>query len=291
MASPVHLRDVDYFVAVAEELHFGRAAERLFVSQPSLSRQVARLEAELGFRLLSRNRRSVSLTPAGACFLVEARKLLKAWRVAWEKSSQIAAAEAHTLVLGTTVALGGDFLRRVRENLGPTQHLYVNVGFSDASCGLGLGKCDVAVLWPPFDGFDEFDSTPMRPQRRVLVMAATDRRAKSKEVAFASLKNERFVTLAGTRTVKRPWLAEASESLHGVATTDEWFDSIASGEALGITTEETARSYQRPDIAFVKLSGLGPATPHVAWRPNAPQNTLELVEAVLDADTNRKTAP
>ena len=72
----VELRQLRYFIAVAEELHFRRAAERLYVTQPAISRQIALLEHEIGVRLFERNRRRVELTPAGSVLLDNLREVL-----------------------------------------------------------------------------------------------------------------------------------------------------------------------------------------------------------------------
>src|SRR3954468_3874409 len=79
---PMELRQLRYFVAVAEELHFRRAAERLYVAQPAVSEQVRKLERNLGVQLFERTHRSVSLTEAGAALLDEARGVLRLTEVA-----------------------------------------------------------------------------------------------------------------------------------------------------------------------------------------------------------------
>jgi DNA-binding transcriptional LysR family regulator len=96
----VELRHLRYFIAVAEELHFRRAAERLHVAQPAVSEQIRKLEAELGVTLLSRNNRNVSLTEAGAAMLLEARRVLDQAEVAERVAKQVGRRAAVRLRFG-----------------------------------------------------------------------------------------------------------------------------------------------------------------------------------------------
>src|SRR5262245_44123978 len=96
----MELRHLRYFVAVAEALSFARAAERLHLSQPPLSRQIRALEDELGTPLFARTKRSVRLTPAGAALLPEARRLLRDADGLKAGARQVAAGEVGTLALG-----------------------------------------------------------------------------------------------------------------------------------------------------------------------------------------------
>src|ERR1043165_9620766 len=96
----MELRHLRYFRAVAEELHFGRAAERLLIAQPPLSQQIRQLERELGATLLTRSTRSVELTPAGRVFLDRTVKILAAVDDASEQARRIAEGMEGRLVIG-----------------------------------------------------------------------------------------------------------------------------------------------------------------------------------------------
>lgn len=109
----MELRQLRYFVAVAEELHFGRAAARVHIAQPPLSQQIKGLEAELGVLLLQRTRRSVALTPAGAAFLDQARDILDRAGQAAETARRVQAGEEGRLAVGFVNPAMDAFLARV----------------------------------------------------------------------------------------------------------------------------------------------------------------------------------
>ena len=117
----MELRHLRYFVAVAEQRHFGRAAELLHMAQPPLSQQIRQLEAELGVTLLTRTTRRVDLTAAGAAYLVRAREILAAVDAAGEEAARIASGSSGRLVVGcvgsATYSLLPALARRLREQL------------------------------------------------------------------------------------------------------------------------------------------------------------------------------
>jgi DNA-binding transcriptional LysR family regulator len=118
-----HLRDLRYFVAVAEELNFTRAAERLHLSQPALSKQIRGLETTLRAPLFRRDRRQVELTPAGTALHAVARSLLQDWDDGIAVVSDAAAQDARVLRVGTLTSIGraggAAYLRMGRPDSGP----------------------------------------------------------------------------------------------------------------------------------------------------------------------------
>ena len=109
----MELRHLRYFVTVAEELHFGRAAAKLFIAQPPLSQQIQQLERELGVPLLARTSRRVQLTPAGEAFLTEARQILESVRVAADTAKRAARGDTGWLGIGFAASATYDLLPAV----------------------------------------------------------------------------------------------------------------------------------------------------------------------------------
>ncbi|CNH51953.1 LysR family transcriptional regulator [Yersinia aldovae] len=121
----IELRHLRYFIAVAEELHFGRAAERLRISQPPLSQQIQILEGQIGARLLARNNRNVSLTQAGALFLKESYQILAQVNAAAEKAARLHRGESGELTIGFTSS--APFISTVSRSLRAFRQLHPQV--------------------------------------------------------------------------------------------------------------------------------------------------------------------
>ena len=143
------------FVAVAEELHFGRAAERLNMTQPPLSRQIQKLERSVGVELLERDNRKVSLTAAGEAFLIDARRLVISAERAPLNARRIASGQFGELRIGFTAASGfsllGPLLSEISTNL-PNVHLELfEMVTGEQVKALADGDIDLGLARPPFD--------------------------------------------------------------------------------------------------------------------------------------------
>lgn len=153
-------RQLQYFVALAEELHFGRAAEKLNVSQPPLSQAIQQLEDELGVKLVERNSRQVSLTAAGEFFHAEARSLLERADNVIEIARQAGRGELGRLAFGFPPSL--PFLPIFNATLNSFRESYPNVMIRmdetvsrDAIAGLKSGHIDMAFLRSPLPGLPD----------------------------------------------------------------------------------------------------------------------------------------
>lgn len=189
-----HLR---CFVAVAEELHFGRAAARLNLTQPPLSRQIQLLEHALEVRLLDRTSRSVSLTRAGHNFLPEARRILRLTEGAALAARRTASGEAGSITLGFTAASGYDFLPRLITDfraVAPDIDLVLKEMVSaDQLESLISNRIDVGLVRPPFNR-RELNSLCVVREPLLLAVPTGHRFADEPMVSVGDLDRQPFVT-------------------------------------------------------------------------------------------------
>ena len=149
----VELRQLRYFVAVAEELNFGRAAERLLIAGPSLSQQIKALEHDLGVRLFDRDRRSVALTPAGAALLPHSRALLDRADDLQRRAAQISGSEP--VRLGYVDWLPADLTARASAVAQLRIDAWIAPSHAQAA-RVADGSLDLAVGWVPTQDLEQY---------------------------------------------------------------------------------------------------------------------------------------
>ncbi|MFH9090023.1 MULTISPECIES: LysR substrate-binding domain-containing protein [unclassified Streptomyces] len=160
------LTQLTCFVAVAEELHFTRAAERLSMTQPPLSRQIQLLEGELGVKLLDRTNRTVRLTPAGRSFLAEARRIVRQAEHAALAVRRVSTGEAGSIAIGFTAASAysalGELLESARRGLPRVEMLLHELVTRDQLEALSEGSLDLGLIRPSAVGPDLTARTAVR---------------------------------------------------------------------------------------------------------------------------------
>ena len=281
----MHLRDLRYFVAVADAASFTRAAQALFVSQPALSKQVRALETRLGVRLLDRVPSGLALTPEGAALLPHARRMVEDWAAVRAEVRRAGATE--TLHVGLQTTVGRDLTRRLlaatRERGARMQVRLIS--WSDASTGLGDGTVDVAFVWLPLVAPDVEARVLLREPRWV-ALAADHPLAGRAEVTMADLADEAFVALPRAAGALREfWLATDERAAPArvaveADTAEGAIEAVASGAGVVLLAEGNARLLARPDVVCRRVTDLSPCELAVARRRG---DTRELVAAAVAA--------
>ena len=192
----VELRQMRYFVAVAEELHFGRAAERVGIAQPPLSQQIQRLEAELGVQLFIRNRRRVQLSEPGRVFLDEARAALRQAERAVDAVQRAARGEAGRLRVGfvgsATFAVMPPILRRFREHFPAVDLTLSELSTTQQVEALREQRIDIGFVRPPLVA-DDLALEIIAREPLVAVVPSDHRLAGGGTIRLADLAGEPFV--------------------------------------------------------------------------------------------------
>jgi len=292
----VHLRDLRAFVVVAKELHFSRAAQRLFVSQPALSKQIRGLEERLGAVLFDRggNRRQVSLTEAGRTLLPFAEQVVALWSQGLRAVDEMVRNQAQQLVVNLTLSLGRGLLPMVRQMFGerrPTWRLELrqvtfDVGLRDVTDGVA----DVALSWLPV-AERGLRWQVLLTEPRVVALPVNHRLAAQDEVAFDDLLDEPFLALPETAGSKRSyWLAEEARGgrpvrigavVHGP---EDTLEALAQGIGIAFISSGNAALYQRPTFVCRPVPGLSPSQLAVVWRDSDQRPVVhDFVTACIDA--------
>ncbi len=281
----MELRHLRYFLAVADELHFGRAAARLHISQPPLSQQIRQLEEELGFELLARTRRRVRLTEAGRAFREDARALLDRLAQATLSAQRVARGETGALAVGfvasATYAILPRLYRRFHE-----RHPAVSLTLSEMSTAeqveaLRAGQIQVGLARPPI-GDDSLAQEVLREEPLALALPARHRLAARRAIPLRALADEPFVLFprqprpgwvdvvqAACRAAGfRPLVAQEVLELSAAVTL------VAAG--VGVTlVPESAQALRLAGVAYRPLRPPAPTTQLVALhRAEDPRPTV-----------------
>ncbi|MEN0104057.1 MAG: LysR substrate-binding domain-containing protein [Curtobacterium sp.] len=260
MDHDVDLRQLRAFLAVADELHFGRAAETLHIAQPALSQQIRRTERALGVDLFARTSRSVALTPAGRALQGRARSLLAQAARDLDETVRVGRGEAGRLDVGFVVSalpLGPiERVQRFRERY-PLVRVELTEGYtSQLLARIVRGELDLAIVRDP-DPTDGVRTTPFRSERFVAAVPRDHRFAERAEIDGTELVDDPFVFFpaeAGTvaternlapvvRGAKRPTVVQEATTwatvLHLV------------GAGLGVTIAPASATLAAPDTVVL----------------------------------------
>ncbi|AKS36742.1 LysR family transcriptional regulator [Mycolicibacterium goodii] len=263
----MELRHLRYFRAVGEELHFGRAAERLHIAQPPLSQQIRQLERELGCALLTRTTRSVGLTPAGHVYLQRAVEILDAVDAANTEARRIAAGAQGRVTIGcvgsATYSLLPQLVRALGERLPGIEVSVRGEMLAPAQIdALRSGRIDLALLRPPVH--DEAVVThTVRRDGLVVALPADHPLATRDDLAVADLRDEDFVVHTGHgRSVMSNLVATVCADAgfiprirQEVSETSTLVTLVAAGLGVAIVPDPTTAL----DIAGVRYVPLRPA--------------------------------
>jgi DNA-binding transcriptional LysR family regulator len=258
----MELRHLRYFVAVAEELHFRRAAERLHVAQPAVSEQIRKLEQELGVRLLNRTHRSVSLTAAGGAMLDEARRVLRQADVAQQAARDAERHAGYKLRVGCVADSFPQTLSRALSRIGsvmPSIDLALETGNGPGLIDdVRAGRLDVAAVCLPARAHG-LRTTAFAREATVAALPVMHRLADDESIEIEQLAESNLIVLP--RTVNPAFydgVAAASHQAGFAASLHEAEEpriehallSVAIGRGIALMPASAADRYSLPGVTY-----------------------------------------
>jgi DNA-binding transcriptional LysR family regulator len=271
----LELRHLRYFLAVAEELNFSRAAERLHIAQPALSAQIRSLETQLGCELFSRTTRKVDLTPAGELLLADARDIVERADRAAAKVAAAARGDRGALRVAFAAHAAGEasteIFRRFAE-----EHPAIEVELVESPTLEGLQQlvadheADLSFAWLPIL-HDELEHEIVFSEPKSVGMHPEHRLAEQDDVCPEDLEAAPIVSSWEhySPATLAYWLApfrteRTSIDLHATSV-DECLALVARGLAVYVVPESAQRFYGRPNVVYRPLAGVEPASVALVW--------------------------
>jgi DNA-binding transcriptional LysR family regulator len=271
-------RELAYFVAVAEELHFGRAARRLGIAQPPLSRAIKQIEHRVGVPLLVRSSRHVQLTPAGAILLHEARKALDAVAAATRRARRAGEARQRLVVVtkpGGDAGLLPAVLAAYEAEPGMPAADVLLCGYGEQATLLRDGRADVALLHRPWDDLSGFDTEDLLVQRQVAVLPRPHRLAARPALTLADLAGEPRPRWPGVDPPDGPGEPDGPVG-PSVRDGAQLLELVALGRVVALLPD-SIRDRLRPDLVCVPVLDAPMSTLLVAW----PERSRSLATAAF----------
>ncbi|MGE0806423.1 MAG: LysR substrate-binding domain-containing protein [Burkholderiaceae bacterium] len=294
----MEFRHLRYFVAVAEERHFSKAAERLHISQPPLSQQIQVLEARLGFSLFDRRFRKVTLTEAGEALLVRARVILESVDQAVSEAKRLASGEQGHLAIGFMSAamlpLVSPYLRSFHQQYPGVEIELRQMTSAEQTLAVASGALDVALLdiparWGPLNvDKSELQLRTLREDFWAIAVDREHRLAGRKRLPLRELEGETLITLS--RFPERGYYDQVLEmcgkagyvptKVREVAQIPVVLSLVATGAGVALAPACCLTGWEQ-QLVFVRCAEPGSIEISVAWRADNQSRVLEAFIRVL----------
>jgi DNA-binding transcriptional LysR family regulator len=275
MASKVDIRHLRGFVVLAEELHFSRAAQRLFMTQSALTQTLHQLEQALNVKLFDRSTRSVLLSPAGASLLPYARDALAQTEKMEAEALRISRSDSGRLTVGCQLGTGLEIVPKVvrmfEENHPDYAITLKEYDFGHPSSGLDVGETDVAFLRPPV-GLQDVNLMTLYQEARIACISKDHPLASRESVSIPEILNEPIIAAPNDGVWRDYWLLSEYRTVPAnvvleSSTFDSELQAVAAGRGIIVTCEASRAFYSRPGVKYVDIEGLSPCDVALAW-PN-----------------------
>ena len=291
----VSTQQLRYFVALAEELSFTRAAARLFITQPALSKQIAQLEKRLKVELFVRGTRGTRLSPAGEALMASARQVLAAWDDAERSMVEAAQTGSAQIVLGFWLGIGRGLVPTAmspfRASHPGANLVFRRTDWDDPSAGLASGEADAAILLLPLPKLDGVSFLPLMEEPLHVAVPANHPLADQETVDVEQIIDETFLSLPrecgplrnyalliGRRDGRYPTTSVEVRNI------EEAMEAVENGLGIQLISHGTSIQSRRPGVEMPWLLGYGTQEYAIGWRSDDRRVIVsEFVEAMVHA--------